>query len=101
MEKPETLETEYQTPAPVETVDGLHCNLDRAGLEAFVEKYGLAMDADDCGLLSGLFPRGRPGAHHYGNADAGYLLVRPLPPHHLPHQHRRGLLRRRHRTGGL
>ena len=54
MEKPETLVTEYQAPAPVETVEGF-LNLDRAGLEAFVEKYALAMDADDAAFCQNYF----------------------------------------------
>ena len=54
MEKPETLVTEYQAPAPVETVEGF-LNLDRAGLEAFVEKYALAMDADDAAFCQQYF----------------------------------------------
>ena len=54
MEKPETLVTEYQAPAPVETVEGF-LDLDRAGLEAFVEKYALAMDADDAAFCQNYF----------------------------------------------
>ncbi len=54
MEKPETLVTEYQAPAPVETVEGF-LDLDRAGLEAFVEKYALAMDADDAAFCRDYF----------------------------------------------
>ncbi len=44
--KPETLKTEYEIPTEVETLHGF-IDLDRKGLEDFVAKYGLAMDADD------------------------------------------------------
>ena len=46
LEKPETLAVKYDIPTEVRTLDGF-INLDRAGLEDFVKKYGLAMDADD------------------------------------------------------
>ena len=41
-----TLKTEYDVPRGVETLNGFTA-LDRAGLEAFVKKYALAMDGDD------------------------------------------------------
>ena len=43
LEKPETLAVKYDIPTEVRTLDGF-INLDRAGLEDFVKKYGLAMD---------------------------------------------------------
>ncbi len=46
LEKPETLVVNYVIPTEVKTLEGF-CELDRAGLEKFVEDYGLAMDADD------------------------------------------------------
>jgi phosphoribosylformylglycinamidine synthase len=46
LEKPETLKVNYEIPTTVKTLDGF-IKLDRAGLEAFVKEYGLAMDADD------------------------------------------------------
>ena len=46
LEKPATLKTDYAVPTEVKTLDGFTA-LDRAGLERFVEQYGLAMDADD------------------------------------------------------
>ena len=42
----ETLKAEYEIPQTVETLSGF-CSLSRQGLEEFVSKYGLAMDADD------------------------------------------------------
>ena len=42
---PETLAVDYAVPTEVETLHGFNA-LDRAGLEAFVRDYGLAMDAD-------------------------------------------------------
>ncbi len=46
LEKPETLETKYDIPTTVETLDGF-IDLDSDGLADFVKKYGLAMDNDD------------------------------------------------------
>ncbi len=46
LEKPETLESVYEIPTTVATLDGF-IGLDKAGLEAFVKDYGLAMDIDD------------------------------------------------------
>ena len=46
LELPETLTTKYDIPTTVETLDGF-IDLDRDGLEKFVNKYRLAMDADD------------------------------------------------------
>lgn len=42
----ETLDTNYEIPTTVETLDGF-INLDENGLHAFVDKLGLAMDYDD------------------------------------------------------
>ena len=46
LELPETLQNRFEIPTKVKTLDGF-TKLDRAGLEDFVKKYGLAMDADD------------------------------------------------------
>ena len=46
LEKPDTLETKYDIPTTVETLDGF-INLDEKGLAEFVKNYGLAMDNDD------------------------------------------------------
>ena len=46
LDLPETLATKYDIPTTVETLDGF-IDLDREGLEKFVKKYSLAMDADD------------------------------------------------------
>ncbi len=54
LEKPETLETKYDIPTTVETLDGF-IDLDRAGLENFVSQYGLAMDADDIAFCQDYF----------------------------------------------
>ena len=54
LEKPETLETKYDIPTTVETLDGF-IDLDRAGLEDFVARYGLAMDADDIAFCQNYF----------------------------------------------
>ncbi len=54
LEKPETLKTEYAVPTEVATLDGFTA-LDRAGLERFVEQYGLAMDADDIAFCQQYF----------------------------------------------
>ncbi|MBQ6947454.1 MAG: phosphoribosylformylglycinamidine synthase, partial [Clostridia bacterium] len=52
--KPETLKMEYELPTTVKTLDGF-INLDREGLEAFVEEYSLAMDADDIAFCQEYF----------------------------------------------
>ena len=54
LEKPETLAVKYDIPTEVRTLDGF-INLDRAGLEDFVKKYGLAMDADDIAFCQDYF----------------------------------------------
>ena len=46
LEKPETLETKYDIPTTVETLNGF-IDLDSTGLADFVKNYGLAMDNDD------------------------------------------------------
>ncbi len=54
LEKPATLEREYTVPTEVQTLDGFTA-LDRAGLEAFVKEYGLAMDTDDIAFCQAYF----------------------------------------------
>jgi len=54
LEKPETLEVVYEIPTTVATLDGF-INLDKAGLEAFVKDYGLAMDIDDITFCQAYF----------------------------------------------
>ena len=46
LEKVKTLDSNYEIPTTVETLDGF-TQLDEAGLHAFVDKLGLAMDYDD------------------------------------------------------
>ncbi len=46
MDKPETLQVEYEIPTEVEVLDGF-CALDEDALAAFVREKGLAMDNDD------------------------------------------------------
>ncbi len=46
LEKPETLTVNYEIPTEVKTLDGF-TSLDKAGLEAFIKEYGLAMDLGD------------------------------------------------------
>ncbi len=54
LEKPATLKTEYAVPTEVAVLDGF-TTLDRAGLERFVESYGLAMDTDDIAFCQEYF----------------------------------------------
>ncbi len=54
LEKPETLETKYDIPTSVATLDGF-IKLDRKGLEDFVKQYGLAMDIDDIAFCQNYF----------------------------------------------
>ncbi len=51
---PETLVTNYEIPTEVATLDGF-IELDRAGLEAFIASYGLAMDIDDIAFCQSYF----------------------------------------------
>ena len=53
-ELPETLNIRYEIPTEVKTLTGF-TQLDRAGLEAFVKEYGLAMDADDIAFCQNYF----------------------------------------------
>ena len=54
LEKPETLKMDFEIPTEVATLEGF-LQLDRAGLEAFVKEYGLAMDADDIAFCQQYF----------------------------------------------
>ncbi len=54
LEMPKTLALDYTVPTEVKTLDGF-TKLDRAGLEAFVKDYGLAMDADDIAFCQDYF----------------------------------------------
>lgn len=54
LQKPETLRVQYDIPTTVETLHGF-LQLDRAGLEAFVARYGLAMDTDDIAFCQRYF----------------------------------------------
>ncbi len=52
----ETLDTNYEIPTTVETLDGF-INLDENGLHNFVDKLGLAMDYDDIRFCQDYFRR--------------------------------------------
>ncbi len=54
LEKPDTLKVNYEIPTTVETLENF-ISLDRKGLEDFVIKYGLAMDADDIAFCQSYF----------------------------------------------
>ncbi|MBQ9964657.1 MAG: phosphoribosylformylglycinamidine synthase [Clostridia bacterium] len=54
LEKPETLHMEYEIPTTVKTLNGF-IDLDRAGLDAFVDEYSLAMDGDDIAFCQAYF----------------------------------------------
>ncbi len=54
LEMPQSLEMEYEIPTEVETIEGF-TKLDEAGLEDFVKKYGLAMDAADAAFCQKYF----------------------------------------------
>ena len=56
LEKPETLAVDYVIPEKVATVDGF-ISLDEKGLEALLEKLGLAMDLDDLKFLQNYFAK--------------------------------------------
>lgn len=54
LEKPETLEVEYEIPETVATLDGFR-ELDSDGLHKFLEEQGLAMSDEDLELIQGYF----------------------------------------------
>lgn len=54
LDKPQTLHIKYEIPTEVKTLDGF-TKLDREGLEAFVNEYSLAMDADDIAFCQDYF----------------------------------------------
>jgi len=56
LEKPGTLAVRYDIPTTVEILDGFN-KLTRAELEAFVSRYGLAMDADDIAFCQAYFQK--------------------------------------------
>ena len=53
-EKPETLQTAFEIPETVRTLDGF-TSLDKAGLQKFLSDYGLAMDEDDIAFCQSYF----------------------------------------------
>ena len=54
LDKPETLQTQYDIPTEVATLEGF-IGLDRPALEQFVKDYGLAMDGDDIAFCQQYF----------------------------------------------
>ncbi len=54
LEKPETLRQEYAVPTEVETLTGFR-DLQGGDIDAFVKKYGLAMDDDDLAFCRDYF----------------------------------------------
>lgn len=54
LEKPETLNIAYPTPADIEIVEGF-CGMARGELEKLLDRLGLAMDLDDLAFLQGYF----------------------------------------------
>lgn len=54
LEKPETLDVQFDIPETVETLTGFTA-LDADGLAKFVKDYGLAMDADDAAFCQNYF----------------------------------------------
>ncbi len=54
LDLPQTLHMEYELPTTVKTLEGF-IELDREGLEQFVEDYALAMDGDDIAFCQDYF----------------------------------------------
>ncbi len=54
LDKPDTLRSDYSVPESVETLEGFN-ELTHEQIEAFVNKYGLAMDADDLNFCRDYF----------------------------------------------
>ena len=80
----DTLQMEQPEPADVEVLEGF-LQLDEAGLAAFLDARGLAMDLADIVFCTALLRRGRAQPHHHRDQDDRHLLVRPLPSHHVWH----------------
>ena len=76
----ETLAMAQPQPAPVEVLDGF-LNLTADELQGFIDERELAMDEADLAVL----PKRRSLPHHHRNQDDRYVLVGPLPPHHVRH----------------
>ena len=56
LEKPQSLEMEYEVPSKVAVLDGFR-ELDGDAIDEFIEKYGLAMDADDLAFCREYFKK--------------------------------------------
>ncbi|MFR5783009.1 MAG: hypothetical protein ACLUEK_14915 [Oscillospiraceae bacterium] len=87
-----TLAENSAEPDDVAVLEGFTA-LDRAGLEELIARMGLAMDADDAEFCREYFKSEGREPTVTRAARPRYILVRPLPPHHLRHRHRL----RRHR----
>ena len=89
MEKPETLEMRADVPADVAVVEGFTQMSDKA-LGEMVARMGMAMSAEDLCFCRDYFrdtEKARPERDRA--ARHRHLLVGSLPPHDLPHRHRR------------
>ena len=84
LELPKTLQVDYDIPTEVETVHGF-LSLDQQGLKQFISEQGLAMDQDDIAFCQAYFKSENREPTITEMQDDRHLLVRPLPPHHLPH----------------
>ena len=89
MDKPSTLKVEYAIPTSVASVVGF-THMDEAALSDMLHHMGLAMDLDDLKFLQTYFRDTEKRDPTITEIRHGrHLLVRPLPPHHLPHPDRR------------
>ncbi len=93
MDKPSTLKVEYAIPTSVASVVGF-THMDEAALSDMLHHMGLAMDLDDLKFLQTYFRDTEKRDPTITESPHGrHLLVRPLPPHHLPHPDRRRKVR--------
>lgn len=69
LEKPETLEANYEIPTEVKTLYGF-CDRTETQLADFMKEYGLAMDLDDIKFCQDYFKNTEHrDPDHYGNPD--------------------------------
>ena len=85
----DTLRQQYASPRHRGNPPRLHAPWTTEEVDAFVKKYGLAMDDDDLAFCRDYFASEHRDPTHDGDPHDGHLLVRSLPPYHLPDHHRR------------
>ena len=81
----ETLEHGLRRARPmVETLKGFTALWTKRGWTRSAPSTAWPMDLDDLAFCQDYFPKRAPRPHHHRDPHDRHLLVRPLPPHHLP-----------------